>query len=309
MTHTLGLEATKLEKPSIVTIGVFDGIHIGHQRLIRALVDAARTTDRLAVVLTFFPHPDAVLHGIKGRYYLMSPEERADMLLAMGVDVVVTQPFNNALRQMRAQAFVESLRTHLQLSALWVGPDFALGYRREGDLAFLRAQGAAHGFDVSTVDVVTEAGDGTIISSTQLRRLLEAGDVETAAEWLARPYSLRGSVVQGDQRGRLLGFPTANLAVWDEQVIPALGVYAGWAEVRGLRYAAVTNIGVRPTFDGQRMRVEPHLLDFSGDIYGENLTISFTARLRSEQKFDGVDALMAQLHRDVEQARSILLRP
>jgi riboflavin kinase/FMN adenylyltransferase len=309
MTHTQSLEATQLTQPSIVTIGVFDGIHIGHQRLIRALVAEARASNRLAVVLTFFPHPDAVLRGIQGRYYLMHPEERAAMLLAMGVDVVITQPFNDALRQMRAAAFVESLRKQLHLSALWVGPDFALGYRREGDVAFLRAQGAVHGFEVSNVDLVTEAGDGTIISSTRLRKLLEAGDVETAAEWLGRPYSLRGSVIQGDQRGRLLGFPTANLAVWEEQVIPALGVYAGWAEVRGVRYAAVTNIGVRPTFDGQILRVEPHLLDFSEDIYGEMLTLSFTARLRSEQKFDGIDALKAQLHRDVAQARAILLRP
>jgi riboflavin kinase / FMN adenylyltransferase len=306
MTHIDKLDNAHLDTPSIVTIGVFDGVHVGHQQLLRQLVTEARATQRKSVVLTFFPHPDAVLRGITGRYYLTSPDYRAELMQELGVDMVITHPFDNDVRHIRATLFVEKLLTHLRMNALWVGADFAMGYQREGNADFLRVQGAQHGFAVQTIDLVTHAQDGAIISSTTIRDMLGQGRVETVRDWLGRAYQVTGRVVHGDQRGRLIGFPTANLAVWAEQALPANGVYAGWAEVNNKRYMAVTNIGTRPTFDGHDVRVEPHLLDFSDDIYDATLTLTFDKRLRSEQKFDGINTLKAQLQHDIAEGRAFL---
>jgi riboflavin kinase/FMN adenylyltransferase len=305
MDHFKHLSNVQLNQPSIVTIGVFDGVHRGHQTLIAQLVGEARATNRLAVVLTLFPHPDRVIHGQTGRYYLSTPQEKADLLGALGVDVVITHPFDDTVRQMRAADFVDQLRDHLKMSSLWLTRDFALGYKREGDFAFLSAQGAEKGFDVRATDLVMSEGDHVIRSST-IREALVEGDVQTAAALLGRPYSIAGEVVHGDQRGRTIGFPTANMRVWDEQMIPANGVYAGLVTLKGERFMSVTNIGQRPTFNGTDLRIEAHLLDFDRDIYGETLRLEFIARLRGEQKFAGLDALVAQIHTDAAQGREIL---
>jgi riboflavin kinase / FMN adenylyltransferase len=306
MAHLLNLQQAQLTQPSIVSIGVFDGVHLGHQQLIQRLVSTAKQVNLKSVVLTFFPHPDALLHDKEGRYYLTTPEDRAELLMNLGVDYVITHPFDESVRQIRASEFVKLLCQHLKMSALWVGSDFALGYEREGNTAFLRKEGTQHNFTVETIDLVTHAPDGTVISSTQIRQRLLSGDVDSVREWLGRAYSVQGVVVHGDQRGRTIGFPTANLGVWVEQIIPANGVYAGWATVRGQRYMAVTNIGIRPTFGGQEIRIEPHLLDFSQDIYDETLHLTFEKRLRPEQKFEGIQALKAQLQQDIEQGRAFL---
>lgn len=306
MAHFRKLEDVQLDGASVVTIGVYDGVHRGHQRLLVDLVAQAHHVGQQAVVISFFPHPDVVLRGVAGRYYLTTPDERAALLQQLGVDVVITLAFDERLRQMRAADFVDQLVARLGMRQLWVGADFALGYQREGNVAYLSALGEARGYQVQPVELVTYSDAGAVISSTSIRELLLQGRVELAREWLGRSYSLSGEVVHGDKRGRLIGFPTANLAVWEELVIPLNGVYAGWATVRGERYAAVTNIGTRPTFDGMAIRVEPHLLDFDADIYGETLTITFEERLRAEQKFSGIDALRAQLALDVAAARSVL---
>lgn len=306
MTHIYGLETATFSHPSLVTIGVFDGVHRGHQALVKQLVERAHQLDYLAVVLTFFPHPDVVLRGLTGRYYLTTPEQRADLLEQLGVDVVVTHPFDDALRHMRAHDFVDRLLKHLSMRTLWVGEDFALGYQREGDVAFLRAEGEKRGFDVETVELVAYRDDGAIINSTAIRGLLDEGRVEQVADWLGRGYCVRGVVVQGDKRGRTIGFPTANLDVWSEQRIPANGVYAGWCKVGGEVHKAVTNIGVRPTFDGTRVTVEAHLLDFSRDIYGEDVALTFEKRLRGEMKFNGIEALVAQISQDAAAGRAFL---
>lgn len=306
MTHVYSLEVAQLDRPALVTIGVFDGVHLGHQELLRHLVTTAHARDAKAVVLTFFPHPDAVLQQLHGRYYLTSPEERAAHMLRLGVDVVVTHPFNDNTRQQRALSFVEKLVHHLQMRELWVGEDFALGYQREGNVPFLRACGQEMGFTVQTLELVTYQQGVSVISSTAIRQCLQAGDVAMAHTWLGRAYQVQGRVVHGEKRGRLVGFPTANLAVWSEQLLPKIGVYAGWATINGTRYMAVTNIGVRPTFGGDDVRVEPHLLDFSGDIYDATVTLTFETRLRDEQKFAGVDALKAQLAQDVRAGRAFL---
>jgi riboflavin kinase/FMN adenylyltransferase len=218
--------------------------------------------------------------------------------------VVVTQPFDDTLRQVRAAAFVDQLIQYLNMRVVAVGADFAMGYQREGDVAFLQAQGDRMGFEVQVIDLVGANGDK--ISSTAIRQALEAGDVDSAREWLGRSYALSGSVMQGAQRGRSIGFPTANIALWDAQVIPANGVYASWVHFQGQRYMAATNVGVRPTFDGEGITVEPHIMDFDREIYGEELTVTFETRLRDEQRFNGIDALVAQITADVAASRAYL---
>jgi len=304
MKHVYSLADAQLQQPSIVTIGVFDGVHKGHQHLIRRLVEQAHSTNRLAVVLTFFPHPDVVIRNLTGRYYLSSPEQKASLLMELGVDCVVTHPFNDAVRQIRAADFVDQLRMHLNLNALWVGSDFAMGYRREGNVAFLREQGELKGFEVEEIDLI-EGVEG-VISSTAIREAIQSGEMELARQWLGRAYSVTGEVVHGEKRGRLIGYPTANTAVWEQQVIPANGIYAGWAWLGNERFMAMTNVGVRPTFDGKNITVEPYLLDFDRDIYGQQLEVSFEKRLRPEARFDSLEELIDQIGRDVIEGESYL---
>jgi riboflavin kinase/FMN adenylyltransferase len=305
MNHVYDLAAIQLEQPSVVTIGVFDGVHRGHQHLIRRLVSAARMSGRLAVVLTFFPHPDVVLRDLSGRYYLTTPQQRADFMGELGVDHVITLPFNEEFRQIRAAAFVDMMREHLKLESLWVGADFALGYKREGSIEFLRAQGAEKGFTLEVIDLIGEDGIATF-SSTAVRDALADGDMEGARRLLGRSYSVSGEVVHGDHRGRTIGYPTANVAVWSEQLLPANGIYVGWATIGGGRYMAAINVGLRPTFDGQDIRVEAYLLDFDREIYGETMEITFETRLRPEQKFSDIQALIAQIDEDVRMTRTYL---
>jgi len=308
MKHIYDLANAQLDQPSIVTIGVFDGVHQGHAHLIGQLVDQAHTSGRLAVVLTFFPHPDIVLRGLKGRYYLTTAEQRAEQLLKLGVDCVVTHPFNEATRFIRAADFVDQLIARLRLDSLWVGADFALGYQREGNVDYLRGQGAEKGFSLHVIDLIQTGKDHETISSTLIRELLEAGEVEKANHLLGRGYAVCGEIVHGEKRGRSIGFPTANVAVWEEQVIPGNGVYAGWATLGDERFMAVTNIGIRPTFSGQDVTVEAHLLDFNREIYGQNLTVTFETRLRSEKKFNGIQELISQIGIDTEEGRKYLSR-
>lgn len=307
MQHVDSLEQVRLDRPAVVTVGVFDGVHLGHQKLIRRLVEEAHQTGHAAAVLTFFPHPDVVLRGVTGRYYLTMPDEKAALLAEAGVDVVVTHPFNDTIRQIRAADFVDRLVRLLKMSALWATADFAMGYKREGNISFLTVQGQEKGFTVETIELVHTGGNGEKISSEHIRAVLtEDGNVQQATEWLGRAYSVQGTVVQGQQRGRTIGFPTANLEIPAEKVIPAFGVYACRARVNGESLPAVTNIGNRPTFGGQTMTVEAHLMNFEADLYGQEMTLEFVQRLRGEQKFNGIEALVAQISRDRDTAWEIL---
>jgi riboflavin kinase/FMN adenylyltransferase len=307
MRHVRNLAELTLEQPSLITIGVFDGVHRGHAHLIRELVDEARAGGRLAIALTFYPHPDIVLRGWTGRYYLTTPDERAALLGDLGVDYVVTLAFDEPFRQIRAADFTDQLLKHLHMDALWVGSDFAMGYKREGNIDFLRRQGDEKGFHLEVIDLIVN--DHAAISSSAIRESLLVGAVGRVRDLLGRAYSVNGEIVHGEARGRKIGFPTANIDVWDEKVIPANGVYAGWAtlpERDDHRYMAVTNVGMRPTFSGQNVTVEAHLLDFDADIYGQPMTFTFEHHLRAEMRFNGIAELIDQIKRDSEMGRALL---
>ncbi len=306
MSHIYDLSNVHLLQPSIITIGMFDGVHRGHQHLVRRLVHEAHADNRLAVALTFYPHPDVVLRNITGRYYLSTLDERAERLLNLGVDYVVTHPFNDETRQMRAAEFVDKMIRYLKMDRLWVGADFALGYKREGDVPYLQAQGEEKGFSVQVVDMVRTPDFDRPISSTLVRGLIEAGKVDEARELLGRGYTVSGEVVHGKKRGRSIGFPTANIDVWEHQLIPANGIYAGWAWLGDERHMAMINVGISPTFNNRSITVEAYLLDFDRDIYGQKLTISFEKYVRPEARYESVQGLIEQIGRDVEAGRAIL---
>lgn len=287
--------------PAYLTIGAFDGVHRGHQALIGGMVQAAHAANQAAVVVTFYPHPSVVLRGRRPSFYLSTPEDKASHLAALGVDALVVQPFDAAFALVTATDYVAQLHHHARLSQLWCGADFALGHQRQGDVAFLRALGV----DVRVVEPTLF--DGEIISSTRIRQCLRDGAVEQARRYLGRAFRLTGMVMAGAQRGRTLGFPTANVSVNEACAIPAFGVYACRAHTTHGTFSAVTNIGVRPTFEGTpQPTIEAHLLDFSGDLYAQTLHLDFVAHLRPEQKFPSLDALVAQIRRDAAAARALL---
>jgi riboflavin kinase / FMN adenylyltransferase len=297
-------EEAQLTEDSVVTIGSFDGVHRGHQALIKQVRAAAWNAQRASVVVTFFPHPSVVL-GRAQPFYLTAPEEKLVQLNRAGVDLLIELPFTPETTQVRATEFVDQLVSHVRLRELWIGHDFALGYQREGTAEFLTQLGQARGFAVHAVDPLTN--DGEIISSSNIRAALRAGDVAHAARLLGRPFRLSGKVVPGDGRGKTIGVPTANLEVWQDHAIPANGVYACRAWVGHIPQRAAINIGTRPTVtDETRRTVEAHLLDFNKDLYGLNIALDFFERLRGEQKFAGVQELVAQIKSDVGTTRSIL---
>ncbi|HET7009732.1 MAG TPA: bifunctional riboflavin kinase/FAD synthetase [Anaerolineales bacterium] len=305
MSHVRDLSDLTLPE-SALTIGSFDGLHLGHQALIRAMLAQAAEMDLPGVVLTFYPHPSVVLRGRKPAFYITPPEEKAARLLGMGVDHVITQTFDEALSRVTAAEFLDRLIRQLGMRSLWVGEDFALGHEREGNRAFLRRAAAERGFELHVFPPVLVEGE--VVSSTRVREALRAGDVARVAVYLGRPFALTGRVVPGARRGQQLGFPTANLNVPDDQAYPGRGVYACYALVGDERLQAVTNVGLRPTFDDALPApiVETHLLDVQLDLYHREIRLEFIERLREEQRFAGVEALKAQIAKDVERARQIL---
>ncbi len=291
-------------RPTYLAIGSFDGVHRGHQAIIKNMVAAAREANVRSAVLTFFPHPKRVILGLTDRYYITTLADRVSLLADLGVDLVITHPFDEEVRQIRAADFVEELCGKVGMVQLW-GGNFALGYNREGDVAFLRALGLERGFSVESTETLV-SWNGQPVSSSRIREALNRGDVAEVAGCLARPYAIGGTVMMGDQRGRTIGFPTANVGTWEELILPANGVYATRATVAGQTYSAATNVGVRPTVSGQTRTVEAHLLDFSGDLYGQAMTLTFHHRIRPERRFDGLDSLKQQIQTDVGLVRELL---
>lgn len=298
------LGKAKLRQETVITIGAFDGVHRGHQVLIRSVVDRARAIDCLAAIITFHPHPAMVLAPERVPRYLTTPGEKMALFEALGVDMAVLLPFTRELAALPARDFMAAVRTYLRLRELQLGPDFSLGRNREGNIDRLQELGHELGYQVRVVSAV----DSTvgIISSSRIRQLLAEGRVDVAAELLGRYPSLSGEVVAGARRGRNLGFPTANLEVRAERAVPANGVYAVFAVLGSERYAGVANVGVRPSFDNGERTVETHILDFDQDIYGCDLVVEFVARLRDERRFADIAELVAQIDRDSQAAREIL---
>ena len=290
-------------RPTAVTIGVFDGVHRGHQHLIAGLRERAATEGLGTVAITFNPHPRTVLRPGFVITYLTSLEERVELLYGLGLDAVGVLAFTSELAQISARDFVGLLCDELQMKLLVVGPDFALGRGREGTADVMKALGEEMGFRVEIAPMLREGEEK--VGSTAVREALSEGNVARVRALLGRPFSLRGPVVKGDQRGRNLGFPTANIAIGLDRALPAFGIYVTRAHVREATYESATNIGIRPTFEvGPTPTVETFIMDFHGDIYGEEMTIELLERLRDEQKFASAQELVAQMRRDVESART-----
>jgi riboflavin kinase/FMN adenylyltransferase len=292
------------DRDSVLTIGVFDGVHRGHRRLIGHVVERARATGRLSGVVTFRNHPASVLRPGFTPRYLTSVEERMGLIEELGVDLLVPVTFDQDLGNLTAQQFVMRLYDRLNMREMVVGPGFAMGHHREGDVRTLRQIGSEAGFAVSDVDLLTDKGED--VRSTAIRNAVLEGRVSRASELLGRYFSLDGTVVRGEGRGTGLGFPTANLAVPDELAAPADGIYACWARIGEDRCMAATSIGVRPTFDGTGRTIEAFVLDFHGDLYGRTVRLEFVERLRDELRYETVQALQEQVNRDVAQARTLL---
>lgn len=290
---------------SVVCIGAFDGLHLGHQALVRTAVTRARALGVPAAAITFEPLPREYFSGNAPPPRLMLPRARVDALWSQGVDVVGLLRFNAAMVQMSAEDFVRRvLVKRLRAREVWVGPEFRFGHRRQGDLALLRAEGARLGFHAD--EIAPLALDGERVSSTQIRQALVAGDFDTATRLLGRPYAIQGKVVRGRQLGRELGYPTANIRFGGK--LPALsGIYATWVHGAGARpWPSVSSIGTRPTVDGIEPLLETHLFDFDGDLYGRRIGVEFVARLRDEEKFPDLATLVAQMHHDAALARRLL---
>ncbi|MEU7821931.1 bifunctional riboflavin kinase/FAD synthetase [Catellatospora sp. NPDC049133] len=293
---------------AVVTIGVFDGVHTGHQQTIGHAVKRAREMGLPAVVLTFDPHPSEVVRPGSHPAMLTSPQRKAELLAGLGVDVLCVQPFTLDFSKLDADRFVHDvLVEHLHAALVVVGENFRFGHKAAGDVELLAKLGRTFGFAVESAPLVT--GDGTVYSSTYVRACVDAGDVEAAAAVLGRPHRLEGVVVRGDQRGREIGFPTANLMVAKYAAVPADGVYAAWLVRGNERLPAAVSIGTNPTFAGQDRRVEAYVLDFSGDLYGERLALDFVSHLRPTLKFDGVAALVEAIEDDVARTRAVLSVP
>jgi riboflavin kinase/FMN adenylyltransferase len=305
MQHYRSLEEINLQN-SWLTIGVFDGVHRGHQKIIKKLTTGAHANDAPAVVLTFDPHPASVLSGHEIKC-LTLPDERADLLSKLGVDVVITEQFTRELSTVTAYDFMSRLTRQLGLRHLLIGYDFALGKGREGNATRLTEIGSELGYTVEVVPALSD--ESGVISSTEIRKLIEVGNVAEAARLLGHPYSLHGPVIQGDGRGKTINVPTANIAYSHEKMIPAKGIYACWAYLNDKKYRAAINIGTNPTFtpDKQIPNVEAYVLDLHKDIYGEDVRLEFVARLRDELKFDSVVVLVEQIWKDVAIAREILV--
>lgn len=289
-------------RPCAVTIGVFDGVHRGHQHLVRILLDHAGREGLAAVAITFNPHPRTVLQPGTAITYLTSLEERVELLQGLGLDAVGVLPFTSELAHLSPVEFLRMLSEELDMRLLIVGPDFALGRNRAGTADVMREAGEEMGFRLDVAPLLAE--DDEKVGSSVVRQALSEGDVERVARLLGRPYSLRGPVVPGDRRGHELGFPTANIGVGLDRALPAFGIYVTRAYLREIAYESCTSIGVRPTFEVEpRPTVEAYIIDFDQEVYGEELRLDVFHRLRREIKFQHVDELIAQMHRDIQDTR------
>jgi riboflavin kinase/FMN adenylyltransferase len=293
-------------KGSIATVGVFDGVHLGHVKILEIVSSRARELGLTAAILTFDPHPDEVLGKLKTQRFLLTTQHEKEILITnLGIDVAMVVEFTTTMARLDTASFVdEFLLKSLRLKELVVGHDFRMGRGREGDRALLRSLGARSGFSV--IDVEAVLVDGIPVSSTRVREAVMAGDMDLAAKLLGRGYSLEGIVVRGDGIGKSLGFPTANISVHEKKLLPPDGVYAGYAEVGGRTFKAAINIGLRPSVRGGVRLVEAYLIGFGEGILGATVTLTFVVKMRPEMKFSNREELKRAIVKDVEKIAYLL---
>lgn len=302
-----GLERLRHDgRPVCLALGMFDGVHPGHQEVLTRTRESAAASGGRGIVLTFDPHPQRVIAPPPEPILLTTIEERLALFESLGMGAAVVIRFDERLRETSADRWIEMLADIPGLSGVFASSDYTFGRDRGGTVERLRAGGERLGFAVTIIPPVHVLG--TLVSSTLIRRLVRMGQVEEATVFLGRPYGVSGQVVEGERRGGTLGFPTANLAVHPDKVLPARGIYAAWARLEGRENPAAVSIGTRPTFGQGTLLVEAHLLDFDGDLYGQNTELLFVIRLRDELAFRTVPELVQQMERDVAKTREVLGR-
>ncbi|GAB3813338.1 bifunctional riboflavin kinase/FAD synthetase [Pontibacter rugosus] len=292
---------------AVVTSGTFDGVHVGHQKILRRVLERARQSGGQSVVITYWPHPRLVLFPEDNDLQLLSTiDERIEHLHTFGIDYLLIIPFTKEFSRTTSRTFITDILVRaINTKVLIIGYDHRFGKNREGSFEHLKARSAQYGFEVE--EIPREDVDDIGVSSTKIRRALESGDIETANRYLGRNYSITSVVEEGQKLGRTIGYPTANMALPPaHKLIPGNGVYAVWAIVNEDRFPAMMNIGVRPTVNGKSLTIEVHILQYSGDLYGQTLTVEFVDQLRKERKFDGLEALKDQLGKDKEATEQLL---
>ena len=294
------------QQPTVLTIGTFDGVHLGHQKIVERVVTIARQEGLLATVFTFFPHPRMVVQHDKGLKLIHTLEEKKQLLQQLGVDLLVVQPFNEAFAQLSAEEFVSTILVqHLNVKKVIIGYDHRFGRNRTANIDDMRLFGEKYGFAVEEISV--QEVDEVSVSSTKIREALNKGDVTTAEHYLGTPYSLTGRVVHGLKLGRTLGYPTANIQVTEDyKLIPKDGVYAVYSYIDGRKVYGMMSIGKNPTIEGKGASIEVYFFDFNGDLYDQKLTIEFVQYLREEQKFATIYLLKKQLQDDETAARKAI---
>jgi len=289
---------------TLLTIGVFDGVHAGHRYLLKKLQQRAAERKLLSGVITFNPHPQSVLHPHNQPPWLSNLEDRVKTLEELGINIVAVLTFTPKVAQLSAREFMSLLKKHLKMQGIMVGSDFALGRGGEGNINLLRALGHEMKFSVEAIRPYTINGE--VVSSTLIRQALAQGDMRRVQTLMGRYFYLRGKIITSDKRGRVLGFPTANLDIKPQQALPGNGIYVTIAQVDGKQFPSATNIGIRPTFGEGEKTVETHLLNYKGDLYGKEITVEFVQKLRDEQRFPSSEELKIQIEKDVRKVEAIL---
>ncbi len=291
---------------TLLTIGVFDGVHAGHRHLLRRLQQRAAERNLLSGVVTFNPHPQSLLHPDDQLPWLSSLDDRVATLQQLGINLVAVLTFTPKLARLSAHDFMSLLKKYLRMRGIVVGPDFTLGRGGEGNIGLLRTLGDEMKFTVEVLPPYTI--DDEIVSSTLIRKALVKGDMKRVEKLMGRHFYLAGKVITSDKRGRLLGFPTANLDLKPQQALPNNGIYATVTQVDGKRFPSATNIGTRPTFGEGKKTIETHLLDYKGNLYGKEVKVEFMRKLRDEQRFSSSEELKVQIDKDVREVRTILAK-
>ena len=291
---------------TLLTIGVFDGVHAGHRYLLKKLQERAAERNLLSGVVTFSPHPQSVLHPRSQLPWLTSLDDRVGAFRKLGVNIVSVLTFTPKVARLSAQEFISLIKKNLGMRGILVGPDFALGKGKEGNIDLLRSLGCEMGFSVDVIPPFKINGE--IVSSTLIRRALAEGDMGKVKNLMGRYFYLEGKVITSEKRGRVLGFPTANLDIKPQQALPENGIYAAIAQVEGGHFPSATNVGIRPTFGTGEEMVETHLLNYKGDLYGKDMRVEFVQKLRDEERFSSSEELKTQIERDIREVEAILTK-